>query len=66
MAQKMSISLEDRHVRIIERFGKKMGISAFSTALQALIHQFDQQQKTAEAADKPADASTSAPEPVAA
>ncbi len=61
MAEKISISLDEKHIRIVERYGKKIGISAFSTALQAILHQFDQQQKAAEADEKSAE-----PEPTAA
>lgn len=50
MAKQVSVSLEPEHVRIIERFGKKTGIKSFSGSLQSIIHQFDQQQKAAEAA----------------
>ena len=56
MSEKISVSLEPQHVRIVERFGKKTGIKQFSTALQALIFQFDQLQKAADpakAADQP-------------
>lgn len=47
MAQ-VSVSLEPQHVKIVERYAKKMGIKAFSVALQSILHQFDQQQKAAE------------------
>lgn len=58
MAQKVSVSLEPKHIRAVERYGRKIGVKAFSTALQAIIHQFDQQQKAeaaAEEAETPAD-----------
>lgn len=42
MSQKISVSLEQKHIRAIERYGKKIGVAAFSTALQALIHKFEQ------------------------
>lgn len=55
MSEKMSISLEKEHVRVVERFGARIGVKQFSTALQALIHQFDQQQKSADADKQPAE-----------
>lgn len=54
MAEKLSVSLDPKHIKIVERHGRKIGVSAFSTALQALIHEFDQQQRAAEAAASPA------------
>lgn len=55
MAQQVSISLENEHIRAVERYGKKIGVSKFSVALQAIIHQFDQQQKAAETEKQPSD-----------
>jgi len=49
MAEKISVSLQKEHIRAVERFGKRSGINSFSGALQVIIHQFDQQQKAAEA-----------------
>lgn len=49
MAEKLSISLRKEHIRAVERFGRRAGISSFSGALQAIIHTVDQQQKAAEA-----------------
>ena len=45
MVKGINVSLGPEHVRIIERYGKRVGIRQFSTALQSLLHQFDQQQK---------------------
>lgn len=54
MTERLSITLEKEHIRIVERHAKKAGIKAFSTALQSLIHQFDQLQKTTTAQPEPA------------
>lgn len=48
MAQQVSISLEKDHIRAVERYGKKIGVGKFSVVLQAIITQFDQQQKAAD------------------
>lgn len=48
MSQQVSISLEKDHIRAVERYGKKIGVTKFSVILQAIIHQFDAQQKAAE------------------
>lgn len=54
MAEKISVSLEQKHIRAIERYGKKIGVSAFSTALQALIHRFEQiEQSETSTTEKP-------------
>lgn len=50
----VSVSLDEKHIKIVERHAKRIGITAFSTALQSIIFQFDQAQKAAEA--KPAEA----------
>lgn len=47
MNEKVSVSLDEKHRRIVERHGRKVGVTAFSTALQSLIVQFDQMQKAA-------------------
>lgn len=47
MAQQVSVSLDEKHIKIVERYGRKIGVSKFSVALQAIIHQFDQTQKAA-------------------
>ena len=66
MSQKLSVSLEPKHIRIVRRYGKENGIAQFSTALQSLIHKFDQlkegevletaPQVTEQAASQPAEA----------
>lgn len=55
MSQQVSISLDKEHVRAVERYGKKIGVTKFSVILQAIITQFDQQQKASEAEKRPAD-----------
>ena len=43
MAKQVSITLEKEHIRIVRQYGKELGITKFSTALQSLIKQFDKQ-----------------------
>lgn len=45
MSQRLSISLQPNHIRSVERYGKSIGINSFSTALQALIHKFEELQR---------------------
>jgi hypothetical protein len=42
MYSKTSVSLEEKHRRIIRRYGKKIGVPKFSSALQAMIVRFEQ------------------------
>lgn len=50
MAERFSITLEPEHKKVVQRFQRRVGISTFSGALQAIIHQFDAQQKSQEQA----------------
>lgn len=61
MIEKISVSLDEKHRRIIERHGRKVGVTAFSTALQSLIVQFDQMQKATTPAAEPAQTTEPAP-----
>ena len=57
----VSVSLDEKHVKIVERHAKRIGITAFSTALQSIIIQHDQAQRAAEAASKAAEVPASEP-----
>lgn len=48
MAKQVSVSLDPKHIRIVERHGKKVGIDGFSGALQSIIFLFDQSQRATE------------------
>lgn len=50
MAKKISVSLEKEHIKAVKDFGRKLGIRQFSTALQAMIHHFQQLQAQPEPA----------------
>jgi hypothetical protein len=49
VAKQVSVSLDEAHVRVVRRYMRKVGVTKFSVALQAIIHQWDQQQKAAAA-----------------